>query len=162
MSETRNYNSHLLGLSPIRSIIFPIGVGTVGLFAMALIGYSLQAGNLSLLTVSRFKLVNFTFTMQLYVLPLSLIGLLYLYFSNNPNFRTYFKFQLNSNKEPSSNWKTLGPVVLIGFAITTSFYVSFNVLANNGTIHETFWKLLPMVLLFSSAVNSILCSAPCT
>jgi len=116
---------------------------------MALIGYSLQVGHLSLLTVSKFKLVNFTFTMQLYALPLSLIGVLYLYFYNRNSFHRFFKFQLNSDKEPSSNWKTLGPLVLIGFAIGTSFFMSLNVLANKGTINETFWKLLPLVLLFS-------------
>ncbi len=135
--------------TPTRSIILPITVGALALFTMAFIGYSLQAGHLSLLSVSKFKLVNFTFTMQLYVLPLSFIGLLFLYFYNRNSFHNFFKFQLNSNKEQPSNWKTFGPIVLIGFAIGTTFYTSFNVVANNGTINATFWKLLPLVLLFS-------------
>lgn len=149
MSEISNYNSSLQGSSLIKSPIFPIIVGAVGLFTMAFIGYSLQAGHLSLLTVSKFKLVNFTFTMQLYVLPLSFIGLLYLYFYNKNSFHRFLKFQLNSDKDESSNWKSLGPLVLIGFLIGTSIFMSFNVHANNGTINETFWKLLPLVLIFS-------------
>lgn len=149
MSEISNYNSFLHGSSPIKSIIIPIAVGAAGLFTMAFIGYSLQAGYLTILTVSKFKLVNFTFTMQLYVLPLSFIGLLYLYFYNKNCFHRFFRFQLDSGKEQTSNWKTLGPLVLIGFAFGTSLFMSFNVLANNGTINETFWKLFPLVLLFS-------------
>lgn len=149
MSETRNYNFNVQGSSSIRNLIFPVSVGIVGLFTMAVIGYSLQAGHLSLLTISKFKLVNFTFTMQLYVLPLSFIGLLYLYFYNKNAFHKFFKFHLNGDKESSSNWKTLGPTVLIGFAIATALFMSFNVLANKGTINQTFWKLLPLVILFS-------------
>lgn len=87
--------------------------------------------------------------MQLYVLPLSFIGLLYLYFYNKKSFYSFFRFQLNSNEGQSSNWRSLGPVVLISFAIGTAFYMSFNVLANKGTINETFWDLLPLVLLFA-------------
>jgi uncharacterized protein len=149
LSESRNYSSNLQESSSTWSFIFPITVGAVGLFTMALIGYSLQVGYLSVLNVSAFKLVNFTFTMQLYVLPLSFIGLLYLYFYNKNSFHSFFKFQLNRGKEPSSNWKALGPIVLIAFAIGTSFFMSFNVLANKGAINETFWKLMPFVLLFS-------------
>ena len=137
------------GTLNIRSLIFPIAIGTVGLFTMAFIGHSLQAGQLSLLPVSKFKLVNFTFTMQLYILPLSFMGLLYLYFYNKNAFQSFFYFHLNSEKKLSTNWTILGPTVLIGFAIITSFYMSFNVLANKGTINQTFWKLLPLVLLFS-------------
>ena len=87
--------------------------------------------------------------MQLYVLPLSFLGLLYLYVYNKNAFQTFFKFQLNTDKEESSNWKTLGPLVLIVFAIGTSLYMSLNVFAQNGTINQTFWKLLPLELLFS-------------
>lgn len=148
MPQTNYYGPQLEKPSVIK-VILPIVVGAGGLVAMAFIGYSLQSGHLSLLTVSAFKLVNFTFTMQLYVLPLSLTGLLFMYFYNRNAFRIFFRFRLNSNKEEPSDWNTLGPLVLTGFAITTAVYMSFNVMANAGTINETFWKLFPLVLLFS-------------
>lgn len=149
MSKLSNCNSSLQGSSSIRTVISPIALGSLGLSSMAFIGYCLQAGHLPLLKVSMYRLVNFTFTMQLYVLPLSFIGLIYLNFYHKKSFHQFFRFKLNGSKEHSSNWRTLGPKVLISFAIGTLFYTSFNVHANNGTINETFWKLMPLVLLFS-------------
>ena len=87
--------------------------------------------------------------MQLYVLPISFIGILYLYFYNRNAFHSFFNFQLNIDQQGSSNWKTFGPIVLIVFAIATSVFMSFNVFANNGKMNQTFWKLLPLVLLLS-------------
>ena len=65
------------------------------------------------------------------------------------NFHSFFSFRLSGDSKQSREWGTLGPVVLAGFAVATAFYVSFRVLAGNGTINETFWKLLPLVVLFS-------------
>ena len=78
MSESRNNDSNRKKKISYKEIILPIAIGSVGLFTMSLIGYLLQEGQLPLLTISTFEIVNFTFTMQLYVLPLSFAGLIFL------------------------------------------------------------------------------------
>jgi uncharacterized protein len=132
-----------------KRIILPIAVGATGLIIMGYIGYLLQRGHLAMLQISEYKLVNFTFTMQAYVLPLSLSGILFLFFYNRNSFYTFFRFTLKDRQDPTG-WHKSGPLMLVGFAIVTAAFLSINVLANNGTINLTFWKLFPLVVLFSA------------
>lgn len=134
----------------VRKAIFPIFIGAGGLFKMAYVGYALQAGRLTLLSISEFKMVNFTFTMQLYVLPLSFFGMLFLYFYDRTSFYAFLSLRLKKEKEHHSDWRTWGPIVLISFAIGTAFMMRTKVIANNGAINATFFKLFPLVVVFAA------------
>jgi membrane protease YdiL (CAAX protease family) len=151
MSESRNNDSNLKKKISYKEIIPPIAIGSVGLFTMSLIGYLLQEGQLPLLTISKFKIVNFTFTMQIYVLPLSFIGLVFLFFYDKNAFRSFFRFRLKADKPHNSNWQTSGPILAIAFTVGISVLMSFNVIENKGKINNTFFNLLPLVILFSAA-----------
>ena len=149
VSESKGRTPGFKASSFFKTVILPIAVGAAGLISMSYVGYALQAGRLPLLTVSDFKLVNFTFTMQLYVLPLSFIGLLFLYIYDRRSFRTFFRFRLKGDPDLQSDWKTLGPAILVAFAVATSLFMALRVFANNGTVNQTFFGLLPLVVLFA-------------
>ena len=150
MSASRINNSNSKEYHPGKGIILPIVVGAAGLFTTAYIAYLLQTGLLTLLTISTYKVVNFTFTMQLYILPLSFAGLFFLFIYDRNSFRSFFRFRLNTGEGNGSAWQTLGPVLAIAFTIGTAMLMSFNVGANHGTINDTFFKLVPLVILFAA------------
>ncbi len=150
MSASRNNNSTLKEYHPGKGIILPTAVGATGLSLAAYIAYLLQTGHLSLLTISTYKVVNFTFTMQVYILPLSFAGLLFVFIYDRNSFCSFFRFRLNAGEGSATTWQTLGPVLAIAFTIGTAMLMSFNVSANHGTIDGTFFKLFPLAILFAA------------
>jgi len=88
--------------------------------------------------------------MQLYILPISFVGLGFLFFYDRNSFRSFFRFKLNTVDDHQSTWKTLGPILAIAFTVGTVLLMSFNVMASNGTINTTFFRLLPLVILFAA------------
>jgi membrane protease YdiL (CAAX protease family) len=133
-----------------KGIILPIVIGAAGIFMASYIAYLLQTGRMSLLIISTFKVVNFTFTMQLYILPLSFLGLLFLFVYDRSAFRRFFKFRLKTGDDNGSDWQTLGPIIAIAFTMGTVMLMYFNVSANHGTINNTFFNLFPLVVLFAA------------
>ena len=133
-----------------KGIILPIVVSAAGLVMMSSIAYLLQTGRMSLLDISAFKIVNFTFTMQLYVLPLSFLGLLFIFIYDRNAFRRFFKFRLKAGVDEGSDWQTLGPIIAIAFTAGTVMLMYFNVSTNHGAINNTFFKLFPLVILFAA------------
>jgi uncharacterized protein len=130
------------------SIIIPIVVGSCGIFAMSYIGYLLRE-DVALLTISEFKVVNYTFTMQLYVLPLSFVAILFVFVYDRNAFRSYFRFTLKS-KDTESTWASFGPIITIAFAMGLAALMSFEVMASKGTMNSTFFQIFPLVLLFAA------------
>jgi membrane protease YdiL (CAAX protease family) len=88
--------------------------------------------------------------MQLYILPISFAGVFFLFIYDRNSFRNFFRFRLNTGEGHESSWQTLGPVLAIAFTIGTAMLMSFNVSASNGTINGTFFRLLPLVILFAA------------
>ncbi|HTF17125.1 MAG TPA: CPBP family intramembrane glutamic endopeptidase [Chryseolinea sp.] len=133
-------------------LLLPIAVSALGLLMVAYLGYLLQEGYLPLVEISRFKLVNFTFTMQLCGVIVSLAGMLALFVFDHAAFRIFFRFRfrLSSPDDAASTWAMLGPALLIIFSLGAIAMMSFNVTANNGTVNETFFLLLPLVLIFAA------------
>lgn len=130
-------------------VIMPIIVAAVGITAMAATGYLLQKGLLPMLSISTFELVNFTFTMQLYVLPLSLAGILYIFLTDRKVFQTYFRFRLNKPPGSSDEWQPAAAMVAIAFTLGTTAFMAMNVVGQNGAMTPTFFRLFPLVLLFA-------------
>jgi membrane protease YdiL (CAAX protease family) len=150
MSASQTNNSKLQKNTSKKGVILPIIVGAAGLFTMSYVGYLLRTGQLPLLTISPFNIVNFTFTMQLYVLPLSFMGLLFLFTYNRNAFRTFFRLRLKTGKDQETSWQIWGAIMAIGFTIGTAMFMSFDVIANKGMINGTFFKLFPLVMLFAA------------
>jgi uncharacterized protein len=124
----------------------PIAIGVGGILSMSLIAFFLDKDILSLWTISPYKMVNFTFTMQMLVLLVSFFALLLMYVFDRKKFKAFFRAGFGSN----NNWKIYGPVMLVAFTVGNALLMSFSVSAQNGTINNTFFSLLPLVILFSA------------
>jgi membrane protease YdiL (CAAX protease family) len=133
--------------SRVTGIVLPVTVAFIALFTMAFLGYFLREEKLSLITISPLKLLNFTFTMQFYALPLSFAGLLFVWFNDRSGFRSFFRFSLKTT-EGQPVWETWALVGLF-FAFGLTFMMAMNVISNHGTINSKFFELLPYVVLFS-------------
>ena len=135
-------------ISPLRNIGLPIIIGSSGLLSMSLIAYLLQNETLSSFAISPHKIVNLTFTMQMLVLPISLVALLFMYLYERKSFKTFFRLT-SSTSSQKSNWNSYGPMVLISFTLGNILLMSFGVASQNGLINKQFFSLLPLVLFFS-------------
>jgi membrane protease YdiL (CAAX protease family) len=129
-------------------IIVPIAIGAGGLLSMSLIAYLLQNGTLPLWVISQHKIVNITFTMQIMVLPISFIAMTLAYLYSREGFKTFFSFGKSLSK--SNNWNFYGPITAASFTLGTAFLMSIGVTSQNGLINDSFFMLLPLVLLFSA------------
>jgi membrane protease YdiL (CAAX protease family) len=132
-------------------IVIPILVTITGLLASWLIAYNLQTGNIVGLFISSNRLLNFTWNMQLMILPVSVAALGMAFAFNRGNAKSFFRFGLGYSQEsrPENEWRTLGPLIAVAFTFGTVMYMSFSVTSQGGTINSTFFTLLPVVLLFS-------------
>ncbi len=133
-----------------KGVILPIIISALGLFIMSYIGYRLRTEEAFLLIISNFQVVNFTFTMQLYVLPLSFLGLAFVYVYNKKSFINFFRFSLSAADGQVLTWQMQGPILAIGITIGTTLLMSIDVIAGNGTINSTFFKLFPLVILLAA------------
>lgn len=111
-----------------------------------LIAQLLDNGILPVWNITENKLVNLTFTTQFMVLPMSFVALIASYFYDKENFKIFFRF---SFKSPDKTWDLYGPLVAIGFTLGNVMMMSFGVISQNGVMNETFFLLLPLVILFS-------------
>jgi membrane protease YdiL (CAAX protease family) len=140
-----------LGFSTTAKVI-PVIIGASGILTMAFVAYTLQRSMLPMLEVSGNKEINFTFTMQLIGLAVSFLALTLIYLFNAESFRIFFRIKANRNasSEHQSDWSFLGPTLAVAFTVGTTMYMSFGVMAQHGVINETFFKLVPLVLLFAA------------
>lgn len=115
---------------------------------MASLAYFIQKGTLPLLTVSSYPMVNLTFTMQMLALIISFIALGLMYLYNKKSFKTFFRLGFNSSGK-NNNWNIYGPTIAAAFTIGTLMLMSASVISQKGTINQSFFSLLPLVLLFS-------------
>jgi membrane protease YdiL (CAAX protease family) len=135
------------GVTSQRSVVVPITITVVALLSVTLIAYSLNNGTLPLWTLSANRLVNLTFTTQFMVLPVSFVALMLMYLYDKANFKTFFRFSFASDNK--NEWLIYGPIVAVAFTVGTAMMMSFNVMSQHGTINDTFFELLPLVLLFA-------------
>ena len=139
-------------ISTLGSIIIPIAISVTGILSLAFLGMSLQNGTIPLWVVSENRLLNLTYAMQLMMLLISLAALTLIYFYKKESFTTFFKFKIrmaNTSAEENS-WKFLGPMIAVAFTLGTMSYMSAGVVSQNGQVNESFYKLLPLVILFAA------------
>lgn len=135
-------------LSRIFHIGFPILISATGVTTMALIAHFLQNGAWPLWNISKHGIVNFTFTMQMMTLLYSVVVLMIMYLYRKENFRTFFRFRFSSPGK--SDWNSYAPIIAVAFTVGTAAMMSFNVMAEKGTINQSFFALLPLVFLFAA------------
>jgi uncharacterized protein len=136
-------------ITQFRQTGVPVIIGAGGLLSMTLIAYLLQKERLPLWVISEHEMVNFTFTMQAMVLLLSFMALAFIYLYDRKGFRTFFRFSPFAS-HPENNWKFYGPATLISFTLGTMLLMSASVIPQNGSMNESFFAMLPLVLLFSA------------
>lgn len=108
---------------------------------MSLTAYLLNNGKVQSLNISQYDLVNYTFTMQITTLMVSFVAMLLIFFVDKENFRTFFR--------RGSYWE-YGLIVAVGFTAGTTMMMTFSATSQHGTINQTFWGLMPLVLLFAA------------
>jgi uncharacterized protein len=136
----------------IRKIIHigvPIAIGLVGILSMSLIAYFLQNGTLPLWVISKHKVINFTFTMQMMALAVSFAVVAMMYLYDKERFKTFFRWSAKPFGK-RSNWDVYGPAIALAFTVGTALLVSADVVKENGTINSSFFTLLPLVVFFSA------------
>jgi hypothetical protein len=118
-------------LSTLWSTGVPISISVGGLLAVSLLAKSLQNGAIPLWVISTNKLLNFTYTMQLMVLPISFVAMALIYFYNKKNFKTFLRLKIDSTNTSAekNNWKLLGPIVAVAFTLGTVSYMSIGVIS---------------------------------
>ena len=111
-------------------IAMPIVVGGGGLLSMTLISFLLQYGTLPLFKISPHKAVNYTFTMQAMVLPLSFAASALVYKYRKESFKVFFR--RGDTAFRNNRWNFYGPVIAISFTAGTALLMSSTVAAQNG------------------------------
>lgn len=114
--------------------------------ASLLIGYNLLSGTWASWKISEHEALNFTFTMQMMVLPVSFVALAAMYFYDRAAFLKFFRPAFRS----SPDWSFYGLVLAVGFTAGTTMFMSFSVGSQGGEINSRFFGLLPLVLFFSA------------
>lgn len=117
---------------------------------MSLIAYLLDNGMIPLLKISPYKMVNLTFTMQMMVLPISFIAMALLYLYNSAGFKAFFRLGIASK---NNDWNFYGPILAVSLTLGTTLLMSIGVTSQHGMVNESFFMLMPLVLLVS-ATNS--------
>ena len=131
-------------------IAVPIFAGTGGVLSMVLINQLLDSGALPIWTLWDNAEVNFTFTLQMLMLPMSFAAIAFVYFYDRQAFVTFLTVRINRDEAQVSDWMLLGPLLAIMFTLGTTMYMSASVAAQAGQINGVFLRLLPFVLLFAS------------
>ena len=138
-------------ISALGAIAIPVAISVTGVLSVALLVMSLQNGTIPLWMISENKLLNLTYTMQLMALPISLVAMTLIYFYKKENFKTFFRLgPADTSSAEENNWKFLGPLVAVAFTLGTMSYMSAGVISKNGQVNASFYKLLPLVLLFAA------------
>lgn len=112
---------------------------------MSLIAFLLQNGTIPVWTISSYKIVNFTFTMQLMVLPVSFVALALTYWYDKERFKTFFRLGTTSQ----NNWNLYGPLMAVAFTLGTTFLMAVSVSSQGGSVNDSFITLIPLVLFFA-------------
>src|SRR5687768_6987561 len=136
--------------SQLKQVATPILIGLAGLLSMTLIAFLLNNGSLPTWRISKYNIVNFTFTMQAMVLPISIIAIIIMHRYHKKGFKTFFRAGDRSYIK-KNNWNVYGPLLAVGITIANVVFMSMSVTVENGTINQTFFKLLPLILLLAAA-----------
>lgn len=127
----------------------PVIISGAGLLTIALIAPRFQDGTLPLWKISHHSLVNLTFTMQMMMLSVSFLALVLMYIFYQKGFKSFFRLGI-SRADKKNNWNFYGPAMAVFFTLGTLLLMSASVSAQNGVINKSFFRLLPLVLLFSA------------
>jgi membrane protease YdiL (CAAX protease family) len=142
--------------------IFSPLVGLAGYLSMIFVSLMLSKGNLPILRITAFGQLNFLVTMQLFLLPISLLVLGIVFFYDQKNFRLFLgKGDIGARFEVPkllgcqrvSTWKKVGPVVLTLVTIVTIAFTSLAVFQMKGVINSRVLTLFPFAL-FLALSNS--------
>jgi membrane protease YdiL (CAAX protease family) len=132
----------------IRVSVIPIVIAAGGVLLMSSTAQLLIRGTIPLLPISLYETANITVSMQLIVLPFSFLALGILYMYRKEGFKAFFHFGLSSSK--NRDWNSYGPFVALLFTFGTTVLMAFSVMSQHGRVNETFFRLLPFVILVSA------------
>ena len=131
-------------------IAVPILVSVSGVTIMLLLSRFLQNGTIPVWTIWDNLEVNFTFTMQMLMLPVSFTAVLFIYVYHRPAFITFFTIRIRSTTEEGVDWNLLGPLLAVVFTMGTTMYMFASVAAQDGQVNAVFYRLLPLVFLLAA------------
>ena len=148
----RKMEGRMSASSPKRvfSALVPILAGTAGVLSMVLITQLLDSGVLPIWSVWDNSDVNFTFTLQMLMLPVSFAAVVFVYFYDPQACKTFLTVRFDRTDTRARDWLVLGPLLAIVFTLGTTMYMSVSVGSQGGQMNGTFLGLLPFVLLFAT------------
>lgn len=119
---------------------------------MSTLAYLLNTGVITPWRIHSNETVNITFTLQMMMLPLSLVMIVLTRAINRENFRTFFRLGISfrPGQGDDQNWNTLGPMFALAFTGGTIMLMSIGVMSQSGTMNSEFIALLPLVFLFAA------------
>jgi membrane protease YdiL (CAAX protease family) len=135
-------------LRNIKLAFIPISIAVGGLLFMSSSAYLLEPGVIPLITISAYKMVNLTFTMQLLVLPVSFSALALMYLYHKDGFKTFFRPGIAFSDD--NGWNYYGLTVAVWFTLGTIGLMSFGVISQKGRMNSSFFDLLPLVILVAA------------
>lgn len=130
-------------------VAIPIIISLGGLASTLLIAHLLDRGTVGLLQISENRMVNLTFTMQIMIFAVSLVALAMAFFYDKKSFQMFFRWGIETSGD-KSGWNLYGPLAAVGFTLGTSMMMSFSVMSQHGVINNSFFSLVPLVLLFAA------------
>jgi len=131
-------------------IAVPIFVGTGGVLSNVLITKLLEKGVLPVSSLWDSPEVNFSFTLQMLMLPVSLAAVMFVYFFDRQAFARFFRFRVKHAGSRAENWIVLGPVLAVMFTLGTTMYMSASVISQDGQVNVVFFRFLPLVFLLAA------------
>ena len=137
------YNAGSTGIR----IIIPIAIGAGGVIAMSSIAFLLDAGSIPLWTISRHEVVNFTFTMQMMVLPISFVAIALAYLYDRAGFKAFFRLGIKWSE--NNDWNVFGPIIAAAFTLGNAIFMAFSLTGYSASINNEFYNLIPLVLLLA-------------
>lgn len=94
--------------------------------------------------ISEYSLVNFTFTMQMMVLPVSFVAIVLLYLYDRKSCKAFFRLgELRS-------WASAGLMLALVFTLGNAALMAMSVNTQYGIMNHSFYSLLPFVLFFAA------------
>lgn len=139
--------------------LYPPAVGLTGLLSMLLVSDILRKGRLPMVSLTGFAELNFTASLQLYILPISFLVIGLIFFYDRRNFSLFFRpGDTGAKTEPlkllgitgEDTWKKVGVVIALILTAGTLVFMTTAVVRTGGVMNLMLLKFLPFILIFSA------------
>jgi uncharacterized protein len=141
------------------SIFLPPLIGLTGILSMLILSNLLKTDQIHILDFTAYRELNIELSKQIYVLFISFIVILSMYFYDRSHFKKFFRIgnifaptealSILGIKEEHT-WKQVGPIIVLLLTAGTAIFMAIGVFQMKGIFNETVLRLFPLSLIFST------------